>query len=107
MLFSFCAFNNGTPFLGYVDHVGTTFEDDTLATGYGAYLARGILRDGWRPDLTEEEARNLLQKSLQVLFYRDARTINSVQIGKADKDGVTISEPFSVPAVWPIFESWK
>jgi len=101
------AYNNATSFLGYVDHVGTTFEDVTLATGYGAYLTRGILRDNWKPDLTEEEARKLLEKSLQILFYRDARTINSVQIGKVDRNGVSISEPFSVPTVWPTFESWK
>jgi len=101
------AYNNTNAFLGYTDHIATTFEYVTLATGYGAYLVRGILRDGWKPDLTEEEARKLLEKSLQVLFYRDARTINSVQIGRVNKDGVTISEPFSVPTVWPTFESWK
>lgn len=33
---------DGKPFLGYVDKLGTAYEDDTVATGYGNYLARVI-----------------------------------------------------------------
>jgi len=37
------------PFLGFVDLQGTTFTDTTLATGYGAYLARPLMRKEYRP----------------------------------------------------------
>ena len=36
--------HSGKPYLGYVDLVGTTYTDTTLATGYGAHLARPLLR---------------------------------------------------------------
>ena len=53
------------PFLGYVDLHGSSYEDATLATGYGAHLARPIMRnraqkrlaDNNTSLLTEEEAK--------------------------------------------------
>src|SRR5690348_3383194 len=44
-------------FLGQVDLYGTAFQDTTLATGYGAHIARPLMRKAYRPDLSEEEAR--------------------------------------------------
>ena len=61
------------PFLGSVDKIGTAYTDDTLATGFGSYLALPIMRERWRPDLEEGEARALLEDCLRVLFYRDCR----------------------------------
>ena len=43
------------PFLGSVDKIGTAYTDDTLATGFGSYLALPIMRERWRPDLKEGE----------------------------------------------------
>ncbi|KAL9654459.1 hypothetical protein ABK040_010480 [Willaertia magna] len=37
-------YKNGKPFLGYTDLLGSNFIDETMATGYGAYLAKPILR---------------------------------------------------------------
>ena len=36
----------------------------------------------WRPDLTEGEARALLEDCLRVLFYRDCRASSLIQLGK-------------------------
>lgn len=65
-------------FLGQCDLYGSAFEGDTLATGYGAYIAQPLLRKAFRPDLTEDEARKVLIDCMRVLLYRDARTINKV-----------------------------
>jgi 20S proteasome subunit beta 7 len=59
----------GKPFLGSVDKIGTTITDNVLATGFGSYLAIPLLREQWRPDLTEGEARAMLEDCLRVLFY--------------------------------------
>lgn len=40
-----------------VDLIGTAYEDEFLATGFGSYLAIPILRKKWRPDLEEGEVR--------------------------------------------------
>jgi len=91
---------DGEPFLGYVDLHGTTYEDTQLATGYGAYLARGLLRDAYKPDLTEAEAEEILKKSMEVLYYRDCRTINRIQFAVVKKDGITIKDPIELETKW-------
>lgn len=69
-------------FLAYVDLLGTTYEDNTIATGYGAYIALPLLREvvdkKGVENITEEDARKILMESMKVLFYRDARSLNKV-----------------------------
>jgi len=99
-------FRNGQSFLGLTDLYGTSYEDGTIATGYGAYIAIPLMREAYRDGtLTEEEARKLLEDCLRVLYYRDARSINRVQIAKVDATGVTISAPFELETQWTIGES--
>lgn len=89
-----------TPFLGYVDKIGTTFEDDIIATGFGSYMAMPILREKYRDDLEEGEARGILEDCLRVLFYRDCRALNRIQIAKATSDGVLVSDPYELETSW-------
>lgn len=91
----------GDPFLGYVDKIGTTYEDSFIATGFGSHLAIPILREKYREDLTEGEARALLEDCMRVLFYRDCRALNRIQIAKVTKDdGVLISDPYEIETNW-------
>lgn len=86
--------------------VGTSFADDYIATGYGEYLAMPLLRSGYRPTMTRDEARLLLERCMRVLFYRDARTINKVTslrvisfslcVGVATTDG-SVFDRFNLP----------
>lgn len=72
-----------TRFLGYVDYQGTTYHSSTIATGYGAYIAIPLLRkavEGNEDTLTEEQATKILDDCMRVLFYRDARSLNSVYL---------------------------
>jgi len=97
-------FHQGKDFLGYVDLQGSSFEDVTVATGYGAYIARPLLRKAYKENLTKEEAKKILEDCMLVLYYRDARSINKMQISDISKDGVTISEPYSVKSNWAYLE---
>jgi len=83
-------------FLGYVDLVGTCYQDDYVATGYGGYIALPLIRKAYRPDLTFEEAKKLIEDCLRVLFYRDARSYYKIQITNVNESGVTISEPYEL-----------
>ena len=77
-LYLFCVHSR---FLSFVDLLGTTYSASTLATGYGAHLAQPLLRksvEGREETLTEEEAYQIIENSMRVLFYRDARSINKV-----------------------------
>ena len=92
----------GKSFLGWVDKIGTTFEENIVATGFGSYLAIPLLREKYRPDLDEGEARALLEDCMRILFYRDCRASNRIQIAKVEEDSgeVLISEPYELDTHW-------
>lgn len=93
---------DGNPFLGYVDLIGTSYEENFIATGFGGYLAIPLIREKWRPDLSEDEAKTLLEECLRVLFYRDCKASNKVQIGKITATEASISEPYEIAHHWNI-----
>ena len=70
-------------FLGAIDLKGTPYQAPSIATGFGSHLAQPILRkqlelSGGADNLTEEQAIEIIKKSMKVLFYRDARSMNKV-----------------------------
>jgi len=96
-----CDPNTKVPFLGSVDKIGTAYTDDVLATGFGSYIAVPIMRDRFRPDMEEGEARALLEDCMRVLFYRDCRALNRIVIAKATADGgYLVSEPYELETSW-------
>jgi len=88
------------PMLSFVDHQGTAFQEDFIATGFGMHLAMPILRSEWKADLSLEDAKKLAVKCLQVCFYRDCRAYNKIQIGTCDGTSVNIGEPFAIDHFW-------
>ncbi|DBA04855.1 TPA: hypothetical protein N0F65_004492 [Lagenidium giganteum] len=88
------------PFLGQVNMIGLAFEGDYIATGFGHHLGMPLLRKHWHEDMSEEEARKLLEDCMRVCFYRDCRTINRIQFARADAQGVTIAEPEKIATKW-------
>jgi len=84
------------PFLGTIDRLGTTLQENLVATGFGAYLAMPLLREKWKPDLNEGEARALLEDCMKVLFYRDCRASARIQLAKCTSEGCVVSEPYEL-----------
>ncbi|KAF8582406.1 proteasome endopeptidase complex beta subunit [Ramaria rubella] len=100
-------YKDGKSFLAYVDLLGTTYTASTLATGYGAYIAQPLLRkavEGHEGTLTEEDARRILEESMKVLFYRDARSLNKYQIATITATGIQISDGLSAKTEWDFAE---
>ncbi|NWV86122.1 PSB4 protein, partial [Dasyornis broadbenti] len=95
---------NGESFLGYVDMLGVAYEAPSLATGFGAYLAQPLLRAALERDRipTREEARELLERSLRVLYYRDARSFNRFEVATVTEQGVELEGPLTLEANWEI-----
>ncbi len=89
-------FEDNAPFLGVVDKLGTTLQENMVATGFGSYLAMPLLREKWRPDLSEGEARALLEDCMKVLFYRDCRASARIQLAKVTCDGCIISDAYEL-----------
>ena len=91
---------DGAAYLGTSDLYGTMYEDTFIATGLGAHMALPLLRQEWTAEMGEAEARALLTKCMQVLFYRDTRACSTIQIGKVDATGSSISAPTKLETYW-------
>jgi len=93
------------PLLAFVDHQGTYFEDDYVATGFGAYFGMPLLRDRWSPNMNKAQATELIVDILKICFYRDCRAYCKYTIGCCDGQGVTISKPLELDHFWE-HEAW-
>lgn len=101
---------DGQPFLGTVDKQGTAYMDKVICTGYGAHIATPLLRDvlDKKPVLTLAEARAQIERCLEVLYYRDARSYPKYQLGIIDSEqGVSVEGPLEVPQNWNVAYSIK
>ena len=92
------------PFLGFVDLRGTAYQEDVIATGYGAYIAIPLLRDRYKPDLSAAEAREILVDAMRVLQYRECRTINRIQIASITASETVIEPAQPLELHWDIAE---
>lgn len=95
---------SGKPYLGYVDKIGVSFEGNSVATGFGSYIAQPMMRKAMEenPNMTVEQAKELMVRCLKVLFYRDCRSLNRFQIGVVSATENSISEPISAETDWTI-----
>ncbi|KAG9316235.1 proteasome endopeptidase complex beta subunit [Chiua virens] len=87
--------------------LGPPYTASTIATGYGAYIAQPLLRkavEGYENVLTEEQARKILEDSMRVLFYRDARSLNKYQFATITTAGVKISDSLQLETAWGFAE---
>ncbi|KAF5301635.1 hypothetical protein FQA39_LY10682 [Lamprigera yunnana] len=94
----------GIPFLGTVDKLGTAYEDNAICSGYGAHLALPLIRDALEQNslMSEVEAKALMTKCMEVLYYRDARSFFKYEIGVITDEGVKIEGPIEVEQKWDV-----
>ncbi|KAJ2938183.1 hypothetical protein O0L34_g18523 [Tuta absoluta] len=95
---------DGEPFLGAVDKLGTAYEDGAIATGLGAYMATPLLRnatEGQGP-IDEQTARKIVTKCMEVLYYRDARAFQRYQVGVVTAQGVTVTDSVEIQPDWSV-----
>jgi len=98
-------YKHDKPFLGFVDKLGVAYEETTVATGYGAYIARPLMTkaiEDKNGSLSKDEAIKLLSDCLKVLYYRDARSINRFEIAVCTKDGISIESNMKSVTNWDI-----
>ncbi len=93
-------FRDGQPFLGTTDKIGTSYECDFVATGLGMHMALPIMRTRWSKDMSEAEARTLLEDCMRVLFYRDCRTINKISFATVSSAGPKVNAPVALSTEW-------
>mmetsp|Transcript_18024 Transcript_18024/g.30808 ORF Transcript_18024/g.30808 Transcript_18024/m.30808 type:complete len:286 (-) Transcript_18024:337-1194(-) len=91
---------DGSTFLGMVGMQGTHYTDSHVTTGFANALARPLLREKQRDDMSEEEALALVHEALRVCYYRDKQSINKFTVATATASGVKVSEPFALDMRW-------
>lgn len=72
------------PFIGCTDKLGTPFECDFVATGFGLHIAQPLLAKRWKADMTYDQAKELVTDALKLCFYRDCRAGDNVLFAKAE-----------------------
>lgn len=97
---------SGEAFLGTVSMLGVQYSDSHVATGFGAHLARPLFREKQHDDMSEAEAKVLLEDALRVCYYRDKQSINKFQIATVTATGTTVSEPYALDTAWH-YEAFK
>ncbi|KAM3177574.1 hypothetical protein ACTXT7_004274 [Hymenolepis weldensis] len=100
---------DGTPYLGYANMIGVAFNEDSIATGFGAHLASPVLRKaietkagGDAKNLSYEDALQAIKDAMTVLFYRDCRAYNVYKIAVCTAEGARVSENQKLETNWEI-----
>lgn len=96
--------NDGSSYLGTVSMIGIAFNDAAIATGFGGHLALPMMRDALekKPNLNVTEAKELIAKCMEVLFYRDARSMDEYEMAVITPAGTEVISPIPVKSNWDV-----
>ena len=92
--------SNGEVFLGMTDLYGTKVEHNYLLTGLSMHYCQVLMENNWRENLTEAEARTIIEDCMRVMFYRDKKSLDNIQISTVTAAGVTMNEPYRIESEW-------
>ncbi|EIN07174.1 N-terminal nucleophile aminohydrolase [Punctularia strigosozonata HHB-11173 SS5] len=82
-----CGWDKTGPAVVYVDSDGTRLKGDLFSVGSGSTYAYGVLDQGYRWDLTDEEAQELGRRSIYAAGHRDAFSGNTCNVYHIKEDG--------------------
>src|SRR5665648_512517 len=77
------------PALYVLDVLGSLIPDKYAAVGSGTELAIGVIEEGYKENLTLEEAKNLVRRAVKSAINRDAMSGDGLDILTITKDGIT------------------
>jgi len=98
---------DGKPFLGYVDKIGTAYNDSIICTGYASVLATPLIRKAVQDGggkLSLEQARKLVVDSLTLVYYRDAHAFNKYHVAVIPNTGeaATVEDAATLKGNWEL-----
>ena len=75
-----------------LDPLGSMLEEEEFtATGSGSVVAYGVLEDEYRKDMSIDDGKQLVMRSVNAARKRDIASGGSIQIAVVDSKGVEIS----------------
>ncbi|GAC77344.1 20S proteasome, regulatory subunit beta type PSMB5/PSMB8/PRE2 [Moesziomyces antarcticus T-34] len=91
-----CGWDKTGPALFYVDSDGTRLKGDVFSVGSGSTFAYGVLDQGYKWDLTDDEAQELGRRSIYAAAHRDAYSGNTVNLYHVREDGWEFIDNYDV-----------
>lgn len=76
------------PTLYALDIMGSVIPDKYAAVGSGTQIAMGLLEEGYKENLTIEEAKNLVTRAIKSAISRDIMSGNGIDFLIITKDGI-------------------
>ena len=76
------------PALYVLDVLGSLLPDTYAAVGSGALMATGVLEQGYKDKLSQQDAKALILKAIKSAIRRDTMSGDGVDILIATKDGI-------------------
>jgi len=97
----------GKPFLGCVDLIGTAWTENAIATGIGAAMAIPIINHelekyGSTDNLTKEQAQDIVKKCIRICYLRDCKAMNKYYIATINAEGSEVEGPLMIDSNWEV-----
>ena len=70
---------DGQLFIGWSNSQGLKQECNWIATGFANYFCQVLLETNWRPDMTLQQAKELLDQCFKVMFWREKTGHDEIQ----------------------------
>src|ERR671923_874276 len=77
----------GKPQIYTLDPLGSLLPDEYAAVGTGAEMALGIIDSEYKPDMSEEKAKELAVKAIRSSIQRDAASGDGIDVLFVTKNG--------------------
>jgi len=71
-----------------LDIMGSVIPDEYAAVGSGTQIAMGLLEEGYKENLTIEEAKNLVTRAIKSAISRDIMSGDGIDFLIITKDGI-------------------
>jgi 20S proteasome alpha/beta subunit len=101
-----CGWDKTGPTIFYVDSDGSRLKGDLFSVGSGSTFAYGVLDQGYRWDMTDDEAQELGRRSIYAAGHRDAFSGNTCNLYHVKEDGwkfIGTSPQQQFPALLQLF----
>ncbi|WVW79394.1 hypothetical protein I302_101363 [Kwoniella bestiolae CBS 10118] len=102
-----CGWDKTGPCIFYVDSDGQRLKGDLFSVGSGSTFAYGVLDQGYRWDLTDEEAQELGRRSIIAAGHRDAYSGNTCNLYHVKENGWDFIGNYDVNELWYEYEGKK
>ncbi|WRT69102.1 proteasome subunit beta type-5 [Kwoniella shivajii] len=102
-----CGWDKTGPCIFYVDDDGQRLKGDLFSVGSGSTFAYGVLDQGYKWDLTDEEAQELGRRSIVAAGHRDAYSGNTCNLFHVKQEGWDFIGNYDINELWYEYENKK